>query len=142
MDYKTRPGGAKGVRAAMLALDDLQLPLYARAVETLRGVRVVALEVVAAVSRGRHVAASDEVEDLAWGRSELGKPELLDRGAFHELLRGAERRASAVVAAVRAGDHTKAPRDATTCEGCAVRAVCRPDLARLRARDDDEEGDA
>ncbi|MCC7138811.1 MAG: PD-(D/E)XK nuclease family protein [Planctomycetes bacterium] len=143
VDYKTRPSGAKGVRDAMLALDDLQLPLYARAVESLRGVRVVALDVVAAMSRGREVVASAEVEDLAWGRSELSRPEIVEPSAFHELLRGAERRAAAVVAAARAGDHRKAPRDAATCEACAVRAVCRPDLARLRPRDDDAaEGDA
>jgi hypothetical protein len=143
VDYKTSPTSARSSARKLRELEDLQLPLYARAVERLRGVTVVGLEHYAATRRERVLVGSEPARHALEARAEgKERPCVLPVADFRQLLEGAERRAVEVVLAVRAVDHGKQPLARGECEACDVRAVCRPDTSRFRARRDEGEEDA
>ncbi len=133
IDYKLSVSGANGGHKGALDGTDLQLPLYAKAVEQLRGVHVVGMEWVAIRTRMRRIVYDEAVEALFVDRRE-GQT-LSPRADFASDLDACERIASDAVAAVRATDHTKAPGRAKECETCRWATICRPDLASLRARE-------
>jgi len=143
VDYKSGVASTdREARKRLVAGEDLQLPLYALAVEALRDVTVEGLELVAGKRRGRAGVGTEAVADALAQRAEGDKPEVLERSAFRALLAQAEARASDVVAAVRAGRLDKNPVDASVCDACGVRGVCRPDVDAFlpAAGDDDGEG--
>lgn len=126
IDYKRSKDGVKRASAALDAGIDLQLPLYAAAVERLLGLEVVGFEWVAATARLRRGRWNGAVAELAEGRRENDPLPLLEPGVFRALLDEAITRAATVVAAVRAGDHTRQVEDAKRCGDCPWRTVCRP----------------
>ncbi len=157
VDYKATAGTASNAARDLRRVEELQLALYARAIENVRGVTVVGLEHYAATSPLR-AATADERAAAAFAARREGKPAtLLSTADFREkLLGGAERRASEVVAFVRrgaGGGHRKLPLARGRCARCAFEAVCRPDkrlfsLIPLRPDDaalepdlDEDEGD-
>lgn len=142
VDYKTSVTGASGGSKSLLDTEDLQLPLYAAAIEGLRGVRVVGVEHYTAARRGRWSVGSEIAAGALKLRAETGKAKILEESDFRAVLEKALRAASAVVAAVRRGEHAKAPLDRDACTRCSVRPVCRADPSLYRARRDDPEGDA
>ena len=140
IDYKTGSTGSEDASKAMRALEDLQLPLYARAVERLRDVRVVGLEHYTATRRERFVVGDKAFAPALDLRAEGGRAKTVSEAAFQAFLDRAAQVASSVVTAIRrgpaggaAGGHQKLPLDGVTCERCAVAAVCRPDVLRFPA---------
>jgi hypothetical protein len=125
IDYKLGTCGVDDAARGFEAGADVQLPLYALAVERARHLEVVGVEWVAATRRWRRGVWSDAT---AWsgGRREGVAPKALAQREFRRRLEGALERSVKVVRAVRAGDHAKQRDDAKTCAACAVRAVCRP----------------
>ncbi len=156
VDYKTTASTAAGAARGLVRAEELQLALYARAIEQVRGVTVVGVEHYAAMQPVRAATADERAAEAFLLRRDDGKPaKVLETAEFQErFLRGAERRASEVVATVRKGaegGHAKAPLDRSRCERCGFRDVCRPDVRRFALvasrpedvvdRPDDDEGD-
>jgi hypothetical protein len=106
---------------------DLQLPLYARALEVGHGFTVVGLEWASMLSRTRRLLLDEATGSDAAGRAEGVRANLLPEGELRALLRRVERIAADVVERVRSGEHELAPRDEEECVACPVRASCRPD---------------
>ena len=150
VDYKTSAGTAYSAANDLKRVENLQLALYARAVENVRGVTVVGLEHYAAAAPMR-AATADERADAAFRLRREGKAAtVLSTADFRErLLGGAERRAGEVVAGIRRGadgGHEKTPLSRRRCERCGFKDVCRPDPRRFpivprRADDAALEGD-
>lgn len=144
VDYKTSVTTTSRAAASLRRVEDLQLALYARAIEGPRGVTVVGLEHYAGASPARVATIDERAEEAFTARREGHAPRVLATAAFREGLIGkAERRASAAVEAIRlgaGGGHVKRPRTRATCERCAFASVCRPDplTAPLLARDADD----
>jgi RecB family exonuclease len=132
VDYKL--GKAQPDERAKETLEgrDLQLPLYARALARETGHEVVGLEWVSATRRARAALVRADAASLVAPRREGRAPHALDADAWDAWLESAERRASDVVARVRAGEHALAPVEPDACETCAMRGPCRPDRAFLR----------
>ena len=132
VDYKRSKASTDRAHTASRGDEDLQLPLYARAIEEVRGVRAVGLEWVVCLQRNRRaVWAADAAPALsarAEGRAITEAPEV-----FRDRLDRAERAAAQTVAAVRRGELDRRPRTATTCKTCAARPLCRPDIRALFA---------
>ena len=134
VDYKTSRGGVEDVHRDMKSGADVQLPLYALAVERLTGARVVALEVYAASARGRRQLVDADHAEALEARAEGHEATELAPEAFRDLLAHAEERAAELVAETRAAVASSLRRevaDAETCAACAWRGVCRPDEARV-----------
>ncbi len=145
VDYKTGVATSEESAKAMRDLEDLQLPLYARAVERVRGVSVVGLEHVVATRRARQGLYADDRREALLARGEGKGQVFLSKSDFRGVIEGAERRAVEVVAAVRRGadgGHRKRPLDRSRCDRCAFARVCRPDRARFAPVPDEEEDDA
>ncbi len=137
VDYKLGTARPAEAAKATQAGRDLQLPLYARALEVGHALEVVGLEWVSALGRVRRDLLSAEAPEELSLRAEGPKAKVLDPEAFRTLLRLAESTAGDVVARVRAGDHALEPFDEEACDTCPVRAVCRPDrqaVSRAAAR--------
>jgi hypothetical protein len=132
VDYKLSKGGSERGWTGAREETDLQLPLYARAVEVLRGLEVAGLEWVSATTRHRRILCDAADEALFAPRKESAAFRPLGPGEFRALLASAEARAAAVVADVEAGRHEKRPAAAAECRACAWRIVCRPDAEYLR----------
>ena len=133
-DYKTSKGAVDDLHKATKNEDDVQLPLYALAIERLTGVRVVALELYAASSRRRRQIVDAAHADAVRFRREGTEPTALPTEVFRALLDGAEAKASRLVAETRAAVASSLRRevaDASVCSECAWRGVCRPDEARV-----------
>lgn len=144
VDYKTSVTTTSRAAASLRRVEDLQLALYARAIEGPRGVTVVGLEHYAGASPARVATIDERAEKAFTARREGNAPRVLPTAAFREgLIEKAERRASAAVETIRlgaGGGHVKRPRTRATCERCAFASVCRPDpfTAPLVARDADD----
>jgi RecB family exonuclease len=137
VDYKLGKTTAASLVKASLDLENLQLWLYARAVEVASGVPVVGIEGYAA-SSSRREAAFDGRYAAAFAARREGKAGTpLSSIAFRALLADAERKASELVATIRHGGpgaHEKRPSKPEHCDRCDQRPVCRPDLFRFRER--------
>jgi ATP-dependent exoDNAse (exonuclease V) beta subunit len=160
VDYKTSTTATEAAAKRLRRAEELQLALYARALESVRGVSVVGLEHYAASAPVRAATAIEGAEAAFAARREGGKPAVHREPAeFREgTIGGAVRRASAVVARVRRGPDggsAKDPLDRSRCAKCAYAAICRPDPGRFRlvaeraddrvtddADDADDEGDS
>lgn len=137
-DYKRSPNSARRGPLDTKAQEDLQLPLYAAALEQLTNGRVVGLEWIAIQEPVRH-GLYDEAHRLEIGdRSESGVARWESSEAFRRLIDAHRERAGVLVEAVRAAQHDKRPADARTCAACAYLAVCRP----AAAQDTSEEEEA
>jgi len=128
---------------------DLQLPLYARALEAMSlgrgaGVQVVGLEWVAGLARSRRVIHDADAASLFAPRMEKNKLLSEPHEDFRARLDDAEATATDAVRAARSGAHERAPEDAGICSDCPWERVCRPDTAWLAARTQGQtgEGDA
>ena len=135
VDYKTTAGTAASAARELRRVEELQLALYARAIENVRGVTVVGLEHYAATSPLRAATADERAAAAFLERREGKLATVLPTAEFREtLLGGAERRASEVVAMVRRGaegGHKKVPLARGRCERCGFAVVCRPDVSRF-----------
>lgn len=132
IDYKSSASGSDKAHKAARELEDLQLPLYAKAIEALQGVRVRGVEWAAIRTRHRRMVFDADAAALFAGRRESYALVPMEAEAFTALLDAAEAKASALVAGVRAGLHAKAPiptkgQTVKTCAACAFEAICRPD---------------
>lgn len=140
LDYKRSETSTKSAYAGAVAGRDLQVPLYARALETLLGVSVVGFEWVGGLTRYRHILHDADRTELFAGRRETNPPKGEDHDEFRARIAGAERRATEVVARARTGDHARAPSVERACLGkkeqapCPWLTVCRPDAAYLDER--------
>jgi hypothetical protein len=137
VDYKLGKTTAKTLIDHAIDLEDLQLPLYARAIEEAFGWRVVGLEGYAASRRSRNAVFDVAYEERLLRRRERGRAESMPADEFRALLTSAEATASRRIAQVRRGGdggHGKTARDGEVCDGCAYRAICRPDVFRLGGR--------
>lgn len=143
VDYKRSAGSAKGYFEHARDGLDLQLPLYARALEERLGVTVVGFEWVAGLTRDRRIIHDAAAAALFEGRRENAPLEADTSEAFRARIADAEATAADVVRRARRGDHTRAPAAEGTCEACWWHDVCRPDIAWLEeqipapAEDDD-----
>ena len=133
LDYKRSAGSAKGYFERARDGHDLQLPLYARAMERVLGVRVVGFEWVAGLTRDRRIIHDESARDLFARRREGVEPLAEASEDFRARIDAAEATAVDVVRRARRGDHARAPVEEGTCGGCYWHDVCRPDIARLEA---------
>jgi hypothetical protein len=136
VDYKLSRSACEGALRSTRSHADLQMALYARAVERLLGVEVVALELYGALVRHRRILCDETWAEEAAERAEGANPTEVAPHAFRALLDEAEARAATALGAVRSGTPAalaRAPRDPDDCPACPYVAVCRPDVARLRA---------
>ena len=124
----------------MRVLEDLQLPLYARAVKELGLGHVIGLEHYAATRRERYVVGDEAYVAALEVRRERGRAVAVPRELFDRLLGEAVAVAETVVQALRRGPeggpeggHRKLPLDRTVCHACPVADVCRPDVLRFPA---------
>ncbi|MDJ0975667.1 MAG: PD-(D/E)XK nuclease family protein [Planctomycetota bacterium] len=145
IDYKSSASGSDKAHKAALNLEDLQLPLYAKAVSAQMGVHVRGVEWAAIRTRHRRMVFDANASGLFEGRREGYALVPKEPDAFADWLDEAEAKASSLVAEVRAGVHAKAPirtkgQTAKTCAACAWKGVCRPDLGNPEPRG--EEADA
>jgi RecB family exonuclease len=133
VDYKLGKS-APGERVKeTVAGKDLQLPLYACALEREAGYEVVGLEWLAGTHRARaSLVRADQVALFA-PRQEGRAPHELDPEAFRALLEQAEREAAGLVARIRAGESALAPSDPGQCPRCPMFGPCRPDRAHVAA---------
>lgn len=120
---------------------DLQIPLYARALERLLDVRVVGFEWMAGINRDRRILHDADATTLFERRREAHPLLAEDHAAFRARIDDAVATAAEVVGRVRAGVAERAPHKTGTCRGkqksdraCPWYAVCRPDVAALEAR--------
>ncbi len=135
VDYKYGASGLDERRKDLLAGQDLQLPLYARAVEASRGVEVVGVEYVAAYARARVAVHDERYADAFAPRREGDAPCALPPEEFRALLDRAVGRVADFVRAARAGHpdaHRKGPSSAEDCRECPVAGACRPDRGAYR----------
>ncbi len=124
IDYKRSPGSVKNADEAFTEGVDVQLPLYAAAVEKELGLDVVGFEWVAATARARRGRWNDRAHDLYEGRREVDTLKELPAEEFRAVIDGAVEISAEVVARLRRADHAKHV-DADTCGSCAWRTVCR-----------------
>ncbi len=139
VDYKSGATTCDVAFKRTLATQDLQLPLYALALESLDAVNVVGMEWVALRERKRRIIAADTIASEADVRREGTKPEVRDRNAFREVLSSAKTRANNLITAIQAGKHTKNPIRKDTCATCAYVPICRfaePDRVRESPTDE------
>lgn len=140
IDYKRSATSAGSSYKNALAGRDLQVPLYARALEELLGVRVVGFEWLGGLTRERRILHDADHEALFAGRREANLPKAEEHDVFRTRITDAERLAADVVRRARRGDHARAPSVAGTCLGtkdqhpCPWLSVCRPDAAHLDER--------
>ncbi len=138
IDYKRSGSSAeRGFRRGRDGVD-LQLPLYARALEVMEDVEVVGLEWMAGLARARRIIHDADADSLFTGRRETQTVVVDNHTAFRERIEGAEDRAAIAVRAARAGARERSPKEAT-CWGddndkdaCPWRHVCRPDMPWIR----------
>jgi len=141
VDYKTGgKGSLETSRKQVLSGQNVQLPLYALAVERLFGRPVVGLELFPVGPRQRGGVYRSDVVPADDARAEAGgKMKWLSPEEWEDLLDRTRASVAAMVARVRAGGIGKRPRDPSkdcTPRGCRVREVCRPDRNYLiRERD-------
>ena len=132
IDYK-RSGGSVGAAAKAFEEGiDLQLPLYASAVERLFDLQVVGFEWVAAARRVRRGRWSEQAAALYGRRQEGTAPKALAHDEWRALLGDVVERASNTVQAVREGEHALQTVDAKRCGRCAYFHVCRTSFVRGR----------
>ena len=146
VDYKRSPSATDASAKAGTEGRDLQLPLYALALEAREGVRVVGLEWAAGLTRRRRIIHDDDAAALFAARREAAPLLGEAHDAFRARLAAAEDAATQVVRQARAGGHDRAPIARKTCAACPWQSICRPDVARLEAAladaDDAGEDDA
>ncbi len=134
VDYKRSRGSVEETFKELKGLTNLQLPLYAAAVEALFGVEVVGLELVAGLVRHRRSLHDGTCEEAIAARREGGAPKGLGEEEFARFVAAAVAATSEAVRAVRAADAAsiaRAPREPRLCERCDWREVCRPDVLRF-----------
>jgi ATP-dependent helicase/nuclease subunit B len=135
VDYKTGRGFVSAARKQVLSGDNVQLPLYALAVERLLGRAVVGMELFPVGRRERGgLYRSDLVPEDEPRAEEGARTARLGPDEWRELLERTRARVAAMVRAVRAGGLRKDPRDPREeCrpERCRLREVCRPDVHYL-----------
>ncbi|MDA1195991.1 MAG: PD-(D/E)XK nuclease family protein, partial [Planctomycetota bacterium] len=132
-DYKRSVTAADMAAGAAKDGRDLQLPLYARAIEARLGTRVVGLEWLAGLARMRRGLHDAAAEDILAHRRENKALWSEPSEAFRARLDVAEATAADVIRRARAADHRLAPAARGTCADCPWRAVCRPDIRALEA---------
>jgi hypothetical protein len=132
VDYKLGAATPDEAVKRTLAGEDLQLPLYARALEREAGYQVVGLEWMASTRRARAAIVREDESALFAPRREGRAAHELEPEAFAALLETAERVAAGLVERIRAGAHQVEPLDARLCDECPMRGPCRPDRAHLR----------
>jgi ATP-dependent helicase/DNAse subunit B len=142
-DYKA--SRAVTPAAKLAAEGKLQLPLYARALAELWGIRPVGgvYEPLGATAdpRPRGFLRRDE-RDGALAGLELVDTDLLDEERFASTLEDAAGTAAAIVAAMRAGRIDRDPIDDRCPSYCTFQAICRRERAARQApapTDEDEE---
>jgi ATP-dependent helicase/DNAse subunit B len=143
LDYKRTATSAASAFRRCEDGRDLQLPLYARALEAREGLHVVGLEWAAGLTRSRRVVYDAACAGLFAARREENALVEEPSEAFRARLERAEAVATEVVRRARAGVHERAPAEGDTCAACDWNAVCRPDRRALEARRaaaDGEEG--
>ncbi len=126
IDYKSSKGSSDAGYKAALAGEDLQLPLYARALEQLWGSDAVGLEWITLRTRHRRILHDEQGGAMFMGRAEAVGAKSLPHEAFRDLLALAETRAAGAVDMVRSAQHQKAPRDQKVCLDCPWHTTCRP----------------
>lgn len=139
VDYKRSHGSVDRAAKACAEGIDLQLPLYAAAMEGLLDREVVGIEWVAATRRRRRGRWSKDAEVLYESRREGVAPVAEAPDAWRAFLADAVERASTVVADVRVGGHALQMEDAKRCGHCAYFAVCRTSFVRGRVPEATEE---
>ena len=141
VDYKRSSGSVDASARAFEQGIDLQLPLYAAALERLLDVEVVGFEWVAATRRARRGRWSARAAALFQPRQEGTAPQACTPEDWRALLADRVASASATVEAVRAGDHALQTEDAKRCGRCAYFHVCRTSFVRGRVPEAGAEGD-
>ena len=139
MDYKRSGTASENAFKSGRDGQDLQLPLYALAMEAKLGVRVVGFEWVTGLKRDRRIIHDNAWDELFEGRREAHKPKSEKTDDFRGRMDAAEDTAAEVVRRARAGDHTRAPSLEGTCKDCPWKHVCRPDVPELERRIGTEE---
>lgn len=132
VDYKLGQTSPRDHARSTLAGEDLQLPLYALALEREAGYVVEGFEWIAGLRRARTQLASEALAGLLGPRREGSGPILLAPEAFRARLDGLEALVSDLVARLRSGHAALEPQAEATCARCPVREACRPDRAALR----------
>ncbi len=144
VDYKRSATSAESSFGKAKDGRDLQVPLYARALERLLGVRVVGFEWMAGLTRQREILHDADAAALFDGRREAKKPLAEAHEDFRARMDDAEATAIHVVRQARAGAHDRAPVAAKTCLGdkgrdvCPWLTVCKPDVAFLERQEEDD----
>ncbi|MDF1701332.1 MAG: PD-(D/E)XK nuclease family protein, partial [Planctomycetota bacterium] len=131
LDYKRSESSSDSYFKRARDGHDLQLPLYARAMEELLGVSVVGFEWVAGLTRSRRVIHDERATALFEGRRETRPLSTEPTPAFRARIDTAEATAAEVVRRARAGDHARAPVEKGVCADCYWKDVCRPDVTWL-----------
>lgn len=127
VDYKRAAGSVDASAKSDREGANLQLRLYAAALEALEPVRVIGLEWYASLARRRRIVG-DEAEAAHLEARREGAPLLLLDGAlFASHRQQAVEAASAAVQDIRRGHITRAPLEATACAECPFRRPCRAD---------------
>jgi len=134
VDYKRSAGSVDAAFKKARDGQDLQVPLYARAIEIVLGVRVVGFEWMAGLTRARRVLHDAAAEDLFLVRREANPLESDAHEAFRGRIEAAEATATDVVRRTRRGEHMCAPSEPGTCAACDWASVCRPDVPWLESQ--------
>ena len=136
LDYKRSASSAESAWKRAKDGADLQLPLYALAVEALTDLRVRGLEWVAGLTRSRRILCDADAGALFASRREAQAPLVEEHDAFRARLHAAEATATDAVRRMRDGSDERRPLDPALCATCDWLRVCRPDRAWIQREAD------